>query len=144
MCSSDLALLSQPGGGCRFPATRESVDQRLHFLKMDGKEVFKNAVNAMCTAAREALARCELTVSQIKCVIPHQANQRIIDAVAERLEAKPEQMFVNLDKFGNTSAASVAIALDEAVTAGKVRRGDLVLLVVFGAGLTWGAAVIEW
>ena len=76
--------------------------------------------------------------------IPHQANQRIIDAVAERLEARPDQMFINLDKYGNTSAASVAIALDEAVSLGKVQRGDLVLLVVFGAGLTWGAAVIEW
>jgi len=138
------ALLSQPGGGCRFPATHDSVDQRLHFLKMDGKEVFKNAVNAMCTAAREALSRCELTIQQIKCIIPHQANQRIIDAVAERLEGTPEQMFVNLDKFGNTSAASVAIALDEAVSTGRIQRGDLVLLVVFGAGLTWGAAVIEW
>lgn len=137
-------LLSQPGGGCRFPATHESIDQRLHFLKMDGKEVFKNAVNAMCTAAREALSRCEISVSQLKCIIPHQANLRIIDAVAERLDAKPEQMFVNLDKYGNTSAASVAIALDEAVSTGKIQRGDLVLLVVFGAGLTWGAAVIEW
>jgi 3-oxoacyl-[acyl-carrier-protein] synthase-3 len=111
---------------------------------MDGKEVFKNAVNAMCTAAREALSRCELTIQQIKCIIPHQANQRIIDAVAERLEGTPEQMFVNLDKYGNTSAASVAIALDEAVSTGRIQRGDLVLLVVFGAGLTWGAAVIEW
>ena len=77
-------------------------------------------------------------------IIPHQANQRIIDAVAERLGGTPEQMFMNLDKFGNTSAASVAIALDEAVSSGRIQRGDLVLLVVFGAGLTWGAAVIEW
>ena len=111
---------------------------------MDGKETFKNAVQAMQTAAEEALRRCELDISQIKCVIPHQANRRIIDAVAERLGAKPEQLFVNLDKYGNTSAASVAIALDEAVHAGRIQRGDLILLMVFGAGLTWGAAVIEW
>ncbi len=111
---------------------------------MDGKETFKNAVTAMHSAAKEALRRCELDISQIKCVIPHQANRRIIDAVAERLGAKPEQLFVNLEKYGNTSAASVAIALDEAVQTGRIHRGDLVLLVVFGAGLTWGAAVIEW
>ena len=111
---------------------------------MDGKETFKNAVNAMCTAATEALRRCEIDITQIKCVIPHQANRRIIDAVGDRLGATPEQLFVNLDKYGNTSAASVAIALDEAVQADRIQRGDLVLLVVFGAGLTWGAAVIEW
>jgi 3-oxoacyl-[acyl-carrier-protein] synthase-3 len=111
---------------------------------MDGKETFKNAVNAMLTAAQEALHRCELDISQIKCVIPHQANRRIIDAVGERLDARPEQVFINVEKYGNTSAASVAIALDEAVRSGRIQRGDLVLLVVFGAGLTWGAAVIEW
>jgi len=137
-------LLSMPGGGSRCPATADSVSQRLHFLRMDGKETFKNAVNAMYTAAQEALRRCELDISQIKCVIPHQANRRIIDAVAERLGVNNEQVFVNLHKYGNTSAASVAIALDEAVQQGCINRGDLVLLVVFGAGLTWGAAVIEW
>ena len=137
-------LLSMPGGGSRCPATHASVDARLHFLRMDGKEAFKNAVNAMCFAAKESLYRCELGIAQIKCIIPHQANQRIIDAVCERLEAKPEQVFLNLAKYGNTSAASVAIALDEAVKSGRVNRGDLILLVVFGAGLTWGAAVIEW
>jgi 3-oxoacyl-[acyl-carrier-protein] synthase-3 len=137
-------LLSMPGGGSRCPATVDSVNSRLHYLRMDGKETFKSAVNAMCTAAREALERCDLDIAQIKCVIPHQANQRIIDAVGDRLGAKPEQLFVNLHKYGNTSAASVAIALDEAVALGRVQRGDLILLVVFGAGLTWGAAVIEW
>ncbi len=137
-------LLSMPGGGSRCPATPESVSKGLHYLRMDGKETFKNAVNAMYTAAQEALRRCEIDISQIKCVIPHQANRRIIDAVGERIGVQPEQVFVSLDKYGNTSAASVAIALDEAVEAGKIQRGDLVLLVVFGAGLTWGAAVIEW
>jgi 3-oxoacyl-[acyl-carrier-protein] synthase III len=137
-------LLFMPGGGSRCPATKDSVDARLHYLRMEGKETFKSAVQAMCSAAQEALRRCELDISKIKCVIAHQANRRIIDAVADRLGATPEQIFVNLDKYGNTSAASVAIALDEAVTSGKITRGDLILLVVFGAGLTWGAAVIEW
>ena len=90
------------------------------------------------------LGRCEIDITKIKCVIPHQANRRIIDAVAERLGARQEQLFVNLEKYGNTSAASVAIALDEAVTSGRLSQGDLILLMVFGAGLTWGAAVIEW
>ena len=137
-------LLFMAGGGSRCPATAESVARRMHYLRMEGKETFKNAVQAMLTAAQEALRRCELDISRIKCIIPHQANLRIIQAVGERLSARPEQVFVNLHKYGNTSAASVAIALDEAVQSGRVQRGDLVLLMVFGAGLTWGAAVIEW
>src|SRR6184192_2537616 len=137
-------LLCMPGGGSRCPATPDSLAAGLHFLRMDGKETFKNAVTAMYTAGAEALRRCEINISQIKCVIPHQANRRIIDAVGERLGVKPEQVFVNLEKYGNTSAASVAIALDEAVRSGRIQRGDLVLMIVFGAGLTWAAAVIEW
>ncbi|MEI6192779.1 MAG: beta-ketoacyl-ACP synthase III [Verrucomicrobiota bacterium] len=137
-------LLSMPAGGSACPASAASVADGLHFLRMDGKETFKNAVQAMCSAAKEALLRCELQISQIKCIIPHQANRRIVDAVGERLGATPEQLFINLHKYGNTSAASVAIALDEAVHSGKVQRGDLILIVAFGAGLTWGAAVIEW
>jgi 3-oxoacyl-[acyl-carrier-protein] synthase-3 len=137
-------LLLMPGGGSRCPASIESVTSRMHYLRMEGKETFKNAVQAMQTAAEEVLRRCEIDISKIKCIVPHQANRRIIDAVGERLGAKPDQMFVNLHKYGNTSAASVAIALDEAVQSGRIGRGDLVLMVVFGAGLTWGAAVIEW
>jgi 3-oxoacyl-[acyl-carrier-protein] synthase-3 len=138
------SLLQMPGGGSAQPATPESLAARLHYLQMDGKETFKNAVTAMVTAATEALEKCRLTVDQIKCIIPHQANQRIMAAVADRLGAREDQLFSNVDRYGNTSAASVAIALDEAVRSGRVERGDLVLLVVFGAGLTWGAAVIEW
>ena len=137
-------LIHMPAGGSRCPASAESVAARLHYLRMDGRETFKNAVQAMQSAAQEALRRCELDITKIKCIIPHQANRRIIDAVGERLGATPEQLFVNLDKYGNTSAASVAIALDEAVASGKISRGDLILLVVFGSGLTWAAAVIEW
>ena len=138
------SILSQPGGGCLNPASNKSVSDRLHYLKMDGQEVFKNAVTAMATAAREALTRCEIGIDRIKCIIPHQANMRILKAVGDRLGANKDQVFSNLQHYGNTSAASVAIALDEAVQQGQVQRGDLILLLVFGAGLTWGAAVIEW
>jgi 3-oxoacyl-[acyl-carrier-protein] synthase III len=137
-------LLFVAGGGSRCPASAESVAAGLHYLRMEGKETFKSAVQAMQTAAEEALRRCEIDITRIKCIIPHQANLRIIEAVGQRLGAQPEQLFVNVHKYGNTSAASVAIALDEAVTSGRIQRGDLILLVVFGAGLTWGAAVIEW
>jgi 3-oxoacyl-[acyl-carrier-protein] synthase-3 len=137
-------LIHMPAGGSRCPTSADSVAARLHYLRMDGRETFKNAVQAMHNAAKEALRRCELDITKIKCVIPHQANRRIIDVVGERLGATPEQLFVNLDKYGNTSAASVAIALDEAVSSGKIQRGDLILMMVFGSGLTWGAAVIEW
>ena len=137
-------LLHMPGGGSRCPASADSVAAKLHYLRMDGRETFKSAVQAMYHAAQEALHRCELHISKIKCVIPHQANRRIIDAVGKRLGATSEQLFINLDRYGNTSAASVAIALDEAVSSGKIQRGDLILMMVFGAGLTWGAAVIEW
>ncbi len=138
------SLLELPAGGSACPATAETVAARRHYLRMDGKETFKNAVNAMVTAANHALGRCGIGIERIQCIIPHQANQRILTAVAERLGARPEQVFSNVEKYGNTSAASVGIALDEAVKSGRIRRGDLVLLVVFGAGLTWGAAVIEW
>ena len=141
---SKAELLFMPGGGSKCPATAGSVDARLHYLRMEGKETFKHAVQAMLSAGTEVMRRCEIDITKIKCVIPHQANRRIIDAVGERLGAKPEQIFVNLDKYGNTSAASAAIALDEAVHSGRIHRGDLILVVVFGAGLTWGAAVIEW
>ncbi len=137
-------LLFMAGGGSRCPATAQSVAARMHYLRMEGKETFKSAVQAMLTAGREALRRCEIDISRIKLIIPHQANLRIIEAVGERLGARPDQLFINLHKYGNTSAASVAIALDEAVQSGRVQRGDLLLLLVFGAGLTWGAAVIEW
>jgi len=141
---SKADLLFMAAGGSRCPASVESVASRLHYLRMEGKETFKNAVQAMQTAAEEALRRCEIDISRIKLIVPHQANFRIIDAVGERLGARPDQLFVNVHKYGNTSAASVAIALDEAVQSGRVQSGDLLLLVVFGAGLTWGAAVIEW
>ena len=119
-------FLCMPGGGSRIPATTESVSTRQHFLRMNGKDTFKSAVNAMVAVGFEALEKAGLTINDIKLVIPHQANLRIISAVGERLGVSAEKTFVNLDRYGNTSAASVAIALDEAVTTGRLVRGDLV------------------
>jgi 3-oxoacyl-[acyl-carrier-protein] synthase III len=137
-------LLYMPAGGSRQPASKGSVAARGHFLRMDGRDTFKQAVHAMHEAALKALALCQLSIRDIQCIIPHQSNQRIIDAVTERLSARPEQVFINVHKYGSTGGAAVAIALDEAVECGRIQRGDVVLLLAFGAGLTWGAAVIEW
>ncbi|MBI5819183.1 MAG: ketoacyl-ACP synthase III [Verrucomicrobia bacterium] len=137
-------LLKMPGGGSCHPATRQTVDARLHFLQMAGKEVFKQAVTAMNSAATEALARCQITGADIALVIPHQANLRIIDALAKRIGVPADRIYVNLDRYGNTSAASVPIALDEAARAGRIKSGDLVLMVAFGAGFTWASCVIQW
>jgi 3-oxoacyl-[acyl-carrier-protein] synthase-3 len=137
-------LLFVPGGGSQEPASTQTVAARHHFLHMAGREIFKQAVHATHNAALEALARCQLSIRDINCIIPHQSNKRIIDSVTERLGARPEQVFTNLHKYGNTSGAAVALALDEAIECGRVQRGDLVLLLAFGAGLTWAAAVIEW
>jgi len=137
-------LLTMSAGGSRIPASRDSVTRGLHFLRMQGKETLKQSVTVMCVAAEDALRRCGLTVTQIKCIIPHQSNRRIIDAFTKRMGATPGQVFVNLEKCGNTSAASIPIALAEAVEAGQIMSGDLVLLVAFGSGLTWGATIIQW
>ena len=137
-------LLNIPGGGSACPITIENADQRLASLAMLGKEVFKHAVTRMRDSANRVIERACLHPEEIKLVIPHQANLRIIDAIAERLAVPNDRVFVNLDKYGNTSAAAVAIALDEAHRTGRFERGDKIVLVVFGAGLTWAAAAIEW
>ena len=137
-------ILSLPGGGSRCPITASNLDQRLNTLKMMGKETFKQAVNAMTSASLEVLDRTGLTVDDIACIIPHQANFRIIDAIADRLKVPTDRFFLNLERYGNTGAAAVAIALDEAHRAGRIRPGDKVLLIVFGSGLTWASTVIEW
>jgi 3-oxoacyl-[acyl-carrier-protein] synthase III len=137
-------LLCSPGGGSNAPATAGSIDAGHHFIKMKGKEVFKIAVRGMEEAAREILEQHGLTADQISLVIPHQANLRIIEAIAQYLELPMERFFVNVDRYGNTSAASIPIALDEARRAGRIKPGDLTLLVAFGAGLTYGSALIRW
>ncbi len=141
---SQTAILNIPGGGSACPTTIENADQRLASLSMQGKEVFKHAVNAMKRSAEAVIEGAGLSPENIKLVIPHQANLRIIDAIADRLTIPNEKVFVNLQKYGNTSAAAVAIALDEAHRQGKFERGDNIVLVGFGAGLTWAAAAIEW
>ncbi len=137
-------VLYMPGGGCRHPITAENADQRLNTIKMNGKETYKQAVNAMHQAALTVLEQTGLDLEDIECVIPHQANVRIIQAIADRLKIPLDRFFVNLEKYGNTSAAAVAIALDEAHRSRRIKIGDHVLLVVFGGGLTWASAVIEW
>lgn len=137
-------ILNIAGGGSACPTTIENADDRLATMSMQGREVFKLAVNAMKKASETVIQRANLTAEDITLVIPHQANLRIIDAIANRLTIPNEKVFVNLDKYGNTSAAAVAIALDEAHRQGQFKRGDNIILVVFGAGLTWAATAIEW
>lgn len=137
-------LLNIPGGGSNVPATAGSITAGSHFIKMKGKEVFKIAVRGMEEAARDILEQHALTADQISLVIPHQANLRIIEAIAQYLELPMDRFFVNVDRYGNTSAASIPIALDEARRAGRIKPGDLTLLVAFGAGLTYGSALIRW
>jgi len=141
---AQTGILSIPGGGSACPTTADNVDQKLTSMSMQGREVFKHAVNAMKKASESVIARSGLAPEDIACVIPHQANLRIIDAIADRLSVPNEKVFINLDKYGNTSAAAVAIALDEAHRSGAFKRGEHIVLVVFGAGLTWAAAAIEW
>jgi 3-oxoacyl-[acyl-carrier-protein] synthase-3 len=133
-----------PAGGTREPATAKTVAEGRHFIKMKGNETFKMAVRSMEEASRQVLDRAGLRPEEIALCIPHQANRRIIDAVGLRLGLRPEQVHVNIERVGNTSAASIPMALDEAARAGKLRSGDAVLLTAFGTGLTWGAAALRW
>jgi len=133
-----------PAGGSRRPATRETVDQKLHTIHMDGQEVFKFAVRIMGKAALEVLAAAGLQSSDIDYFIPHQANIRIIESAAKRLSLSMDKVLVNLERYGNTSTASIPVALAEAVQSGRVKQGDHIVMVGFGAGLTWGAAVVKW
>jgi 3-oxoacyl-[acyl-carrier-protein] synthase-3 len=137
-------ILFMPGGGSRCPITAENAHLHLNTIHMLGKEVYKQAVTAMVSASKKVLADAGLTADDIACVIPHQANLRIIEAIADRLKISLDRFYVNLDKYGNTSAAAVAIALDEANRTGRIKHGDYVLMVVFGGGLTWASTIIEW
>lgn len=136
-------LLWTPGGGSRNPMTHEMLDQKQQYLKMRGRDVFKHAVVRMTDAVLKTLEKNGVSADEVKCFIPHQANIRIIDSISKRLGVT-DRMYCNVDKYANTSSAALAIALDEAVKDGTIRKGDLVVLTVFGGGFTWGANVLEW
>jgi 3-oxoacyl-[acyl-carrier-protein] synthase-3 len=137
-------LIKLPAGGSRIPATRKSIEDKLHFIRMNGSELFKHAVRIMADAALEATMPIGLKADDIHLVIPHQANVRILHAAAKRMGLSTDKIYLNLEKYGNMSAASSAVALVEAVEEGRIRKGDKILLDAFGGGLTWGAILIEW
>jgi 3-oxoacyl-[acyl-carrier-protein] synthase-3 len=137
-------LLKVPGGGSACPITPDNVASRPNTIHMEGRETFKHAVTRMCQASEQALELAGLTAADISMVIPHQANARIITAIAERLGLPPEKTYINLDKYGNTSAATIPVALDEAHRQGVIKRGDVLLLVAFGGGFTWASSVVRW
>lgn len=136
--------LFAPGGGTKLGTTHETIDNRDHFFKMRGNELFKVAVRSMAEISAEMLAKAGFTVDDVDLVVPHQANQRITDAVASRLGVPEEKVYSNIAQHGNTSSASIPIALDECMESGKIKEGDLVLLTAFGGGVTWGATVIRF
>ena len=137
-------LLWRPGGGARNPISQAVVNDKSHYIRMAGREVFKSAVLTMAEACDEALRRAGVTSDQIDLLVPHQANIRIIQATADHAGIPMEKVMVNVDKYGNTSSASIPLALAEAVEQGRVKPGSLLLLVAFGAGFTWGSTVIRW
>jgi len=137
-------LLHIPVGGTKTPLTKENFDLKQHYICMQGNEVFKSAVRAMNAAARHIIDQVGLTAEDLDLLIPHQANIRIIEALAKKLKVSMDKVYINIDRYGNTSAASVPIALDEARKKGIIQPGSKTLLVAFGAGFTWGSAVIKW
>jgi len=141
---SGADLLMVPAGGSRNPATHKTIDNRMHYVKMQGNEVFKIAVKIMVDTARRALEKAGLNFKDVDCFIPHQANIRILQAVAKRMDLPEDKIYKNIEKYGNMSSASTAVALCEAVHEGRVKKGDIVLLDTFGAGLVWGACVLKW
>ena len=136
--------LNIPAGGSKTPASEDSIKNRLHFIKMAGNDVFKFAVRIMQDASVECIKSANLEIQDIDYLIPHQANIRIIEASAKRLKLNMDKVYVNLDRYGNMSAASIPVALDEAYREGKIKKGDNIVLVGFGGGLTWGASVVRW
>jgi 3-oxoacyl-[acyl-carrier-protein] synthase-3 len=140
----DEDLMAVDAGGTRLPATPELIEQGRQYVYMQGREIFKLAVRGMSESSQQAIADAGIGTGDIALVVPHQANLRIIDATAKRLEVPSERVFVNLDRYGNTSAATIPIALVEAAEQGRLKDGDYVLLTAFGGGLTWGSSVIRW
>jgi 3-oxoacyl-[acyl-carrier-protein] synthase-3 len=141
-CLADLICV--PGGGSRMPPSEKMLSEGAQYLKMKGNETYKVAIKTLEDVARETMAANGMSITDVDLYVPHQANVRIIRAVAERLRLPMEKVFLNLDRYGNTSAASIPLALDEAVQAGRVKNGDMVLLGAFGGGLTWASALIRW
>ena len=137
-------LIHVPGGGSRNPVSQSSIEQRMHYIKMKGNETFKVAVRTLEDIALKTLQENNMDPSSLSLLIPHQANLRIIQATADRLKVPMDKVFINLDKYGNTSAASIPIALDEALQSGRIKEGDYILLEAFGGGLTWASALIKW
>jgi 3-oxoacyl-[acyl-carrier-protein] synthase-3 len=141
---SAASLLSVPAGGSRIPVTHDTVSQKLHYLKMEGQEVFRRAVRAIVDSASATLGQAGVAASEVDLFVPHQANVRIIEAASTRLGIPRERTFVNIDRYGNTSAASIPIALAEAAESGRLHPGDLVLVSGFGAGMAWASALLRW
>jgi 3-oxoacyl-[acyl-carrier-protein] synthase-3 len=137
-------LLSLPAGGSKYPTSMETISKGLHYIQMDGKAVFRFATRVMADAVRDTLQKGALTLEDIQLVVPHQANLRIIQSAARNLRLPEEKLIINLERYGNTSTASIPIATCEAVASGRLRQGDHVVFVGFGAGLTWGAALVTW
>ncbi len=137
-------FIAMTGGGSRIPTSHQTVDQRLHYIKMKGNETFKVAVRRIESACRESLELAQIPAEGVRWFIPHQANTRIINAVAERLGWPEDRLYINIDRYGNTSAGSIPIGLDEVVRDGKVKADDILLFSAFGAGLTWGSSVVRW
>jgi 3-oxoacyl-[acyl-carrier-protein] synthase-3 len=141
---TESGILCVPGGGSASPATVETIERSLHKIHMQGNQVFKIAVRVMCQSAVDLLQKAGLTAADVDLVVPHQANTRIIEALAQRLEIDMAKFHINLDRYGNTSAASIPIALAEAHAAGRIQPGNNILMVAFGGGLTWAASLIRW
>jgi 3-oxoacyl-[acyl-carrier-protein] synthase-3 len=137
-------VLEIPAGGSRLPASHDTIDAHGHFIKMKGNELFKFSVRAMETVTRQAVEEAGIPLEKVRFLVPHQANMRIIQAVADRLGVGDDRLVLNIDRFGNTSAASIPISLDELLRSGRVMPGDVIGLVAFGGGVTWGAVVLEW
>ena len=144
MDGSGGEYLIVPGGGSRMPASAESIDKREHFIKQDGKTVFKYAVKGMADVSEKILSRNNLTGKDISLFIPHQANKRIIDSAANRCGISEKKVLINIDKYGNTTAGTIPIAINEAVRDNRIKDGDYILLASFGAGFTWGSVLIKW
>ena len=134
-------LLQLPGGGSRYPISQRVLDERMQYMQIQGRAIYKFAVTAMQQLIADAMKACDLSVDDIKLIVPHQVNQRIIDSATQKLGFPPERVYVNIDRYGNTSSASVPIALDEARRTGKIGDGDTLIMVAFGGGLTWASAV---